>query len=268
MPVFNYRGMCIPMCQRSFDIASKYLDKAASQGSADWLKERSDPDNPIITASRVGTLLGNTRKYGETPENLMDQLTGLQPMHNLEGKPAVEMGKDMEPYIRDFYAQTTGSVVIELPMIPHPEYPWLRGSVDGLTADGKLVEFKFLAMRKFSILSPPAYYYDQIQFLMHLLDLKECDFVEFKSKCVSVTGNDDMNILKVERSQQWWDQSFPVLLKCYETMKEKIALRKEADWPLPPKMKPEWSKIDFICNARRKKLDLNQYKSYRHEASL
>jgi hypothetical protein len=163
------------------------------------------------------------------------------------------------------YAREYGKVVLELPMIAHPKYPYMRGSVDGLTTDGRLVEFKMLAMRKFSLDRPPDHYNDQIQFLMHVLDLDVCDFVEFKPAAISVSEKDELSVIQVKRSQRWWDNAFPVLEKCYKRMQLLIKQRKDEGKEKPEPHKPDWQVRDFVCNKKRKLIDMNQYESYRHE---
>lgn len=56
---------------------------------------------------------------------------------------ACEWGKRLEPLIADAYAERTGILVErrEVPMA-HPDYDWLRATIDAMCEDGRILELK------------------------------------------------------------------------------------------------------------------------------
>lgn len=102
--------------------------------------------------------------------------------------------------MRDMYEREYQKKVHEFGLLVHQEYKWLGGSPDGITEDGILIEIK--CPKKIST-SVPVYYMPQIQLLLEIIGLEECDFIQF---------NEEKNLLKVirvKRNREWFSTNLP-----------------------------------------------------------
>jgi putative phage-type endonuclease len=174
----------------------KLIDKKyADQRTSEWYSLR----NKMLTASDVATAL-DLNPY-ETAEDLMYKKCGHR---KFTGNAATEHGNKYEPDARDLYCSKTGEVVHEIGLEPHPVYSWLGGSPDGVTESGKLIEIKCPVSRKITSIVP-SYYIPQVQILMEILDLEECDFIQYKP------DGPEYIVTNIKRDREWFDSVKPRL---------------------------------------------------------
>jgi putative phage-type endonuclease len=178
------------------------------QRSKEWLDLRGK----MLTASDIATVLG-INPY-ETPEDVMYKKCGF---NRFTGNENTIHGNKYEPIARDAYCAKTGEVVHEIGLVPHPDYPWLGGSPDGITESGKLIEIKCPPKRKIDC-KIPKYYVPQVQILMEILNLEECDFIDYKHEPLQ------MVIVNVKRDRQWFKESLPILEDFWRRLQERIKL--------------------------------------------
>lgn len=162
------------------------------QRSPEWFALRGQ----MLTASDLAAALGCN--FFKHPEALILEKCGY--LKKFEGNEHTSRGIRLEPKVRDEYEKTICKKVYEFGLIVHPEHKWLGGSPDGITEDGILVEIK--CPKKISA-SVPVYYMPQIQLLLEILDLEECDFIQY---CEST---DKTKIIRVERDRDWFTQNLP-----------------------------------------------------------
>jgi len=179
-----------PKVQQLID--QKYDD----QKSDAWLSMRET----MLTASDVATALGEN-PY-EKPSGLILKKCG----HGTKfmGNDATRHGEKYESVARDLYCEKTGEVVHELGLVQHPELPWLGGSPDGVTESGKLIEIKCPVSRKIDN-KVPKHYLAQLQILMEVLDLEECDFIQYRPEPL------EYQVTNVKRDRDWFTQRLPKL---------------------------------------------------------
>jgi putative phage-type endonuclease len=96
------------------------------------------------------------------------------------GNAATEHGTRLEPIAIALYEERMKKQVIEFGLLQsiNENEHFLAGSPDGITSDGILIEVKCPLRRKPTGVVP-AYYMHQLQFLMHILNLPKCHFVEY-----------------------------------------------------------------------------------------
>lgn len=105
------------------------IDRAA------WLAERRSG----IGGSDAAAVIGLSR--WKTPLDVYLEKRGEAPER--ETSPAMFWGTTLEPVIRDVYAEQTGRVVrVPTVVLRHSAYPWMLGTIDGVTDDKRLVEIK------------------------------------------------------------------------------------------------------------------------------
>jgi putative phage-type endonuclease len=128
------------------------------QGSEEWLSWRTGG----IGGSEAATV--DKRNPWMSPLQLWALKTGRVPP--IQTTPAMQRGHDLEPIARVEYEVYTGNVVRPDCFI-HGEYDFMRASLDGITADGKLlVEIKAPGYRAHSEAlrgNVPHYYWPQVQ---------------------------------------------------------------------------------------------------------
>jgi len=185
----------------------------------------------MLTASDIATALGEN--HYETPQKLL-----LRKVLKLKwaGNAATAHGTRLEPIARDLYDERYNHKSHEIGLVQHPVHKWLGGSPDGITEDGLLIEIKCPLTRKIES-KVPKHYMPQIQLLLEILDLEECDFIQYRpggtlrerdecSGCrVGVFGNcyceyrdvpdpktpEIFNIVRVQRDREWFQNALPIL---------------------------------------------------------
>ena len=174
----------------------------AEQRSQEWLDLRKN----MLTASDCATAIGEN-KY-EKPFDLLLKKCG-------KGKPftgnaATEHGNKYEDEARILYEQRHNEVVHEIGLEPHPKHPWLGGSPDGITESGKLVEIKCPMSREI-LPEVPRHYMPQLQLCMEVLDLEECDFIQYKNADFNWPKPEEFVVVNVKRDRGWFEKYFPIM---------------------------------------------------------
>lgn len=170
-------------------LSKKYDD----QRSEEWFALRGN----LLTASDLAAALGCN--FFKSPETLILEKCGYKKFH---GNEHTARGIRLENSVREKYDKETNSKTHEIGLLVHPEHKWLGGSPDGVTEDGILVEIK--CPKKIST-SVPVYYMPQIQLLMEIMDLEECDFIQYCEE------KDQMKIIRVQRDREWFKEKLPIM---------------------------------------------------------
>ena len=153
-------------------------------------------------------------KWGELPE---------QPDNDL-----MRYGRMQEPVIRQWYADTTGrSVTVPAGVVRHGKHPFILGSFDGLTDDGRLLEIK-TASRGDEWGEPgtdeiPDAYMCQVQHYMMITGLPVADVaVSIAGKMpviYEVPADKEIHDLLVDRECSFWnDHVLKRVLPDYQTV--------------------------------------------------
>lgn len=180
-----------------------------------------------LTASDAATSLG-LNPY-ESPDELVLKKCGRG--ERFLGNEATAHGEKWEPHIRDRFCAETGLECYEGGLLPHPTIPFLGGSPDGLLTDKEgeycaLLEIKAPLRRKITGVVP-AYYMPQLQLLMHICDLPEAYFVEFKPE--SSWAPEEYVVTKVPRQEDWMEVNLPVMSSFWDRVTRCRADPREAD---------------------------------------
>jgi hypothetical protein len=178
-------------------VVQKLIEKQyANQKSDEWLALRGT----MLTASDVATALGEN-PY-EKPSSLILKKCGVP--SEFRGNDATRHGEKYENIARDLYCEKTGEVAHDLGLVQHPEIPWLGGSADGVTESGKLLEIKCPMSRKIKN-EVPKYYLAQLQILMEVLNLEECDFIQYRPEPFEYV------VVNIKRDRTWFAERLPKL---------------------------------------------------------
>ena len=178
------------MHPKVFELLSKTYDE---QRSEEWFNLRGN----LLTASDLAAAIG--MNFFKTPEALIVEKCGYKKFY---GNENTERGTRLEPYVRDRYDKETNSKSHEIGLLVHPVHKWLGGSPDGVTEDGILIEIK--CPKKISP-KVPDYYYPQIQLLLEIMDLEECDFIQYCEE------KDLMKVIRVPRDRNWFAEKLPIM---------------------------------------------------------
>lgn len=173
----------------------------AAQKSEEWLALRGN----MLTASDAATAIG-VNSY-EKPEDLILKKCGY---NKFSGNEATEHGNKYENVARDLYCAKYNEVAHEIGLHPHPVYKWLGGSPDGITESGKLLEIKCPLRRKITN-EVPVHYLPQLQLLMEILDLEECDFIQYKPDEITWPGPPEFVVTNVKRDRMWFAEKLPIM---------------------------------------------------------
>ena len=124
---------------------------------------------------------------------------------SFKGNSATRWGTKYEPVATQIYERWSSSdipiedyswshikdLIIEFGLIPHPKYPWLGASPDGITEKGVMLEIKCPVSRAITGI-PPLYYWIQMQLQLEVCDLERCDFIECRFKEISKETYEDL----------------------------------------------------------------------------
>jgi len=176
------------MNDRVRDLLSRNYD---DQRTPAWFAQRGT----MLTASDVASAIGDN--FFKSPDALLVEKCGFK---QFKGNANTERGTILEPLVRDLYDETTNRTTHEIGLLVHEKYPWLGGSVDGITEDNLLIEIKCPNQIKKSI---PKHYVPQIQVLLEITDLEECDFVQYHEG--------KMTIIRTKRDREWFAEKLPIM---------------------------------------------------------
>lgn len=193
----------------------------APQRSEEWFELRRG----MLTASDIATVIG--QNPFDSPKTLMLQkvlygvrkpkegepksllYTMSKKFERSQGSVATFHGEKYEPIARDLYCEKTGEIVHEIGLVQHDTIPWLGGSADGITESGKLIEIKCPLTRKIKQ-EVPGHYMAQIQLLLEILQLDECDFVQYKPEPL------EFCIVNVKKDPTWMDTHYETLKRFWD----------------------------------------------------
>lgn len=170
------------------------------QRSPEWLELREN----MLTASDAATAIGDN-PY-EKPHDLLVKKVGRK---KWDGNEATRRGTELEPIARDMYDAQYNRKSHEIGLVQHPVHKWLGGSPDGITEDGLLIEIKCPLSRKITP-KVPKHYIAQIQVLMEILDLDQCDFIQYRDV------PHEFVVTNVPRDREWFATNLPIMKRFWE----------------------------------------------------
>jgi putative phage-type endonuclease len=144
------------------------------QGSLSWLDWR----RWAVTASDVAAIAGLS-PFATRDQIMQQKLIGTTPISNY----AMERGTRLEPVARGRFEGVTRKKFIPL-CVEHGEQPWMRASLDGLSADGEILEIKApnWKVHESALMGfVPIYYMAQVQWQLLVTGLETAYFVTFST---------------------------------------------------------------------------------------
>lgn len=197
----------------------------------EWVPQRTEPwyakRRKHITASTIAAICGDN-PY-ETRISALKKKVGHEPP--FRGNAATEHGNKYEDVAIRIYEERHGEKCLEFGLLEslNPNEEYLAGSPDGITASGKLIEVKCPFRRKPNG-TVPGHYMHQLQALMHMLNLDECDFIEYVPE--GVWTKEIFSVVNVKRCEKFWNRIEPMLKRFWQdvlTYREKGTLPRECD---------------------------------------
>lgn len=191
----------------------------AEQGSQEWLEARAGK----WTGSKFADLFAVSKKDGK-PLKAYDDLIWRVVVERMTGMPiesprapALQWGKDVEPYAREAYELETGNLVVETDFIRHPQYPFVGASPDGLIGADKGLEMKCpkdpaIHLARF-ITGLPAEYIPQIQGCMWVTGRSSWDFVSYDPR---MPESHRLLLITVERDDDYIQKLESAVLEAEE----------------------------------------------------
>jgi putative phage-type endonuclease len=140
------------------------------QKSEEWLMKR----NNMITASDFAQALGKG-KFGTQKDFIIKKVD--LPAFNCSIPPLI-WGIKYEPCAAMIYQLRNKVILHEFGLIPHPIYPIIGASPDGITENGIMLEIKCPWRRKIVEGVIPEQYLWQMQVQLDVCQLEECDYIE------------------------------------------------------------------------------------------
>jgi len=183
--------------QRAHELLSA---EYAEQRTPEWLALREN----MITASDVASAIGEN--HYESPDAFVKKKVLRT---TWAGNAATAHGTALEPLVRELYDQKTGRKTREIGIVQHRDYPWLGGSPDGITEDGLLIEIKCPLTRKIEP-KVPKHYWPQVQLLLEVTDLEECDFVQYRP-AKDENSEPEFVVVRVQRDREWFKERLPAI---------------------------------------------------------
>lgn len=174
------------------------------QGSPEWVEMRKNKiggsDAPVIMGVSPWT----------TPYQLWEQKLDLVP--SKEMTPSMQKGKDYEPIARTYLQDKLG-VELFTPVLFHKKYPWMMASLDGLSADGKiLVEIKYANQTDHELAFHnhiPIKYFPQLQHQLEVCELETMIYLSFTLESIHlVTVNRDQSFIDkmLNNEKEFWER--------------------------------------------------------------
>jgi putative phage-type endonuclease len=175
---------------KSLNIPQEEIDKRLkfyysipqpAQKSQAWLDQRTN----FITASSFSNAL--SPKWSSYRNELMKNKVSKGSYNNFFGNEATRWGEKYEDVCCAIYSYRNNVEVFDFGMIPHPKYPFLGASTDGITTKLINLEIKSPYSRVIKPGVVKDIYWQQMQLQMDVLDLNlshflECSFHEYPSE--------------------------------------------------------------------------------------
>ncbi len=171
---------------------------------AEWLKLRKMG----IGGSDVAPLLGLSK--WRTPLDIYISKIGKP---DETDNASMEWGRRLEPVIRQKYAEAVGmEVTVPSFMFQHPEHKFMIADVDGIRADGRIVEIKTartqMGWGEEGTDEIPDYYKTQVQHYMTVLGAKSCDVAVLIGasdfRIYTVESDPELESLLIEAEADFW----------------------------------------------------------------
>ena len=170
------------------------------QRTPEWYAAR----NSLIGGSESATMSIEPSKKNpfETKGKMFLRKNGL--IEGFKGNQFTAHGQKYEDEACEKYANQYNETVFLFGLVKHPDplYYYIGGSPDGITASGKLVEIKCPYARQIKEGVVPGYYFPQVQQCMFVLNLKTCDFIQYKPG--NTWNSEVMTVTKVDWDPVWW----------------------------------------------------------------
>uniref|UniRef100_A0A6C0J351 YqaJ viral recombinase domain-containing protein n=1 Tax=viral metagenome TaxID=1070528 RepID=A0A6C0J351_9ZZZZ len=154
------------------------------QKTQEWYKFRYN----LITASNLWKVFGTNSQVNSLIYEKCKPLDLNQSIqYNTCTEGPLHWGVKYEPVTVQLYEQIYNTKIGEFGCIPHPTYPYIGASPDGINIDsesnkyGRMLEIKNIVNREITGI-PKQEYWIQTQIQMETCDLDECDFVETRFK--------------------------------------------------------------------------------------
>ena len=157
--------------------------KQIKQLTDEWYKIR----NNIITASDVGTILGNN-KYSSKRDVLIKKIK----KKNFKGNYITNWGHKYEHIAIDLFSKMNNIKIYGAGLLIHDKYNWLGASPDGILENDKLIEIKCPIKRNIDY-SIPIYYLNQIQIQLEVCNFESCYLFQCKFEEININ---EYNFLK------------------------------------------------------------------------
>lgn len=129
-----------------------------------------------------------------------------------ERKPEMSYGLMVEPVLRQWYADSTGRTVIVPPVLVHPKYDFVLGSLDGIADSERVVEIK-TARSSQDWGEPgtdeiPTYYMTQVQWYMAVTGLPVADvpvsFAGTMPEIYEVPADNEIQEMLIDCAADFW----------------------------------------------------------------
>lgn len=201
------------------------MANTGEQGTDQWLLDRAGK----FTGSEFCNVLARNKKTGE-PLKAYHDLIWQVAVERLTELPevgpnsfALRWGKDVEPFAREAYEMETGLLVEQSGFVPHPKYPFIGCSPDGLVGTKGGLEMKCpkssaIHLARF-LEGMPEEHVAQVQGGMMVCEREWWDFVSYDPR---FKERHRLFRVRVMRDQAYIDNLEKEILKAEELVQEII----------------------------------------------
>ena len=194
-----------------YNLIEKNKREQCPQRTPEWYTKRMNH----ITASAMASIC-KANPY-ESRLSVFKKKLGEGPV--FKGNKATEWGNLYEDVAIEKYEKLKNERVLEFGLLEslNPNEEFLAGSPDGITATEKLIEVK-CPYRRVPTEVVPIHYVYQVQFLMHILRLKTCDFIQFVPE--STWNQEVLIITKVDYDPNFFKVNWYYLKSFWDSVME------------------------------------------------
>jgi putative phage-type endonuclease len=205
------------------------------QRTLEWHKQRTE----CLTASDIDAVLG-TNPYSNRNAVFKKK---TRPLKVHTGSYSTDHGIRYEQEACKHFAMAYQKTVFDFGLIVHPTEPWLGASPDGICNTGEMVEIKCPTSRVILRadqypLGCPSQYYGQVQLQLRCADLHRAYFVQYRPE--TIVTSEEFVVTVVERSDDWWEKSLPILRRFWTDVLEYRRLH------------PDWQTIEPAEDIRKR----------------